>query len=145
MKTRLFGHSLTPNDKQLGRIHLDFCETICALDEAQEGSPLRSQGHCFSRPQVTRSLFFMRKLKQHRSQVVFLNCRGRAVALKMAPGRRSRKTPLGPLGFASWIESKWREEQDSSRTKQSVGKSGVAYFTTTFVTTFGTAFGTIFW
>ena len=58
--------------------------------------PLRSQGHCFSRPQVTRSLFFMRKLKQHRSQVVFLNCRGRAVALKMAPGRRSRKTPLGP-------------------------------------------------
>ena len=57
-------------------------------------------------PQVTRSLFFkapghqvtffMRKLKQHRSQVVFLNCRGRAVALKMAPGRRSQKTPLGP-------------------------------------------------
>ena len=32
VKTRLFGHSLTPNDKQLGRIHLDFCETICALD-----------------------------------------------------------------------------------------------------------------
>ena len=63
----------------------------------KRGPPLRSQGHCFSRPQVTRSLFFMRKLKQHRSQVVFLNCRGRAVALKMAPGRRSRKTPLGPL------------------------------------------------
>ena len=62
----------------------------------KRGPPLRSQGHCFSRPQVTRSLFFMRKLKQHRSQVVFLNCRGRAVALKMAPGRRSRKTPLGP-------------------------------------------------
>ena len=60
--------------------------------------PLRSQGHCFSRPQVTRSPghIFMRKLKQHRSQVVFLNCRGRAVALKMAPGRRSRKPPLGP-------------------------------------------------
>ena len=32
VKTRLFGHSLTPNDQQLGRIHLDFCETICALD-----------------------------------------------------------------------------------------------------------------
>ena len=62
----------------------------------KRGPPVRSQGHCFSRPQVTRSLFFMRKLKQHRSQVVFLNCRGRAVALKMAPGRRSRKTPLGP-------------------------------------------------
>ena len=62
----------------------------------KRGPPLRSQGHCFSRPQVTRSLFFMRKLKQHRSQVVFLNCRGRAVALKMAPGRRSRKPPLGP-------------------------------------------------
>ena len=62
----------------------------------KRGPPLRSQGHCFSRPQVNRSRFFMRKLKQHRSQVVFLNCRGRAVALKMAPGRRSRNPPLGP-------------------------------------------------
>ena len=66
----------------------------------KRGPPLRSQGHCFSRPQVTRSLFFMRKLKQHRSQVVFLNCRGRTVALKMAPGRRSRKPPLGP---PTWV------------------------------------------
>ena len=71
----------------------------------KRGPPLRSQGHCFSRPQVTRSLFFMRKLKQHRSQVVFLNCRGRAVALKMAPGRRSRKTPLGPPSYVDMYGS----------------------------------------
>ena len=68
---------------------------IIPMSSKMSGVP--PSGHkVTARPQVTRSLFFMRKLKQHRSQVVFLNCRGRAVALKMAPGRRSRKPPLGP-------------------------------------------------
>ena len=79
-----------------GHLHTEIPELFRWYMRPKRGPPLRSPGHCFSRPQVTRSLFFMRKLKQHRSQVVFLNCRGRAVALKMAPGRRSRKTPLGP-------------------------------------------------
>ena len=70
------------------------------IHEAQEGSPpLRSQGHCFSRPQVTRSLFFHEKIKT--TQVT-----GRFFKLSRSRGRPQngpRSQVAKNLSWASYI------------------------------------------